>query len=223
MRALIKLMLAMIIVFAMTFLIIKMTGAFTIENIELWLSFAKDLHWLYLAGLVVFLLFLDLFIAMPTLTIIMLSGYFMGHYYGAIVSVTGVTLAGVSGYFVSYLYGNKLVDLIIKDKLQQVEMCKQFSQYGTFMILFSRAMPILPEVTACMSGIIKMPFFKFIAVWLISSVPYVVIATYAGSISTLDNPKPALITAIVLTTIMWCAWFVFKRINDRGVVANSKG
>ena len=189
----------------------------SVEKIETWLVLAKDVHWFYLGGLVVTLLFLDLFIAMPTLTIIMLSGYFLGHSYGAIVSIIGVTLAGVTGYVVSYLYGNKLVGVIITDKVQRVEMRKQFNQYGTFMIIFSRAMPILPEVTACMSGIVKMPLIKFITAWLLSSVPYVVIATYAGSISSLDNLKPAIITAIMLTSVMWCAWFVFKHISQRKI------
>jgi uncharacterized membrane protein YdjX (TVP38/TMEM64 family) len=119
---------------------------------------------------------------------------------------------------VSYFYGNNLVNVVIKDKSQQTDMRKQFNQYGTFMIIFSRAMPILPEVSACMSGIVKMPFIKFISAWLISSVPYVIIATYAGSISTLDNPKPAIITAITLTSVMWCAWFVLKRVSQRNVV-----
>jgi len=215
MRALLKLMLVMIVGFATTFLIMKVTGVLSVEKIETWLKLAKEVHWLYLGALVIFLLFLDLFIAMPTLTIIMLSGYFLGHSYGAIVSIVGVFLAGITGYLISYFFGNKLVSAIIKDKAQQADMRKQFNQYGTFMIIFSRAMPILPEVTACMSGIVKMPFIKFITLWLISSVPYVVIATYAGSISTLDNPKPAIITAIILTSTMWCAWFVLKRIYQR--------
>ncbi len=215
MSALLKLMLVMIVGFATTFLIMKVTGALSVEKIEHWLTLAKEVDWRYLGGIVIALLFLDLFIAMPTLTIIMLSGYFLGHYYGAMVSIIGIVLAGVTGYLLSYFYGNKLVSVVIKDKSQQVEMRKQFNQYGTFMIIFSRAMPILPEVTACMSGIIKMPFIKFITAWLVSAVPYAIIATYAGSISTLDNPKPAIITAIILTTIMWSAWFVLKKIKQR--------
>ncbi|EPJ47894.1 MAG: hypothetical protein OFPI_31490 [Osedax symbiont Rs2] len=83
------------------------------------------------------------------------------------------------------------------------------------MILFSRAMPILPEVTACLSGITKMPFVKFLLAWTASSVPYALIATYAGSISSLENPKPAIIAAITLTLIMWSAWFIFQRVTKR--------
>lgn len=218
MRALIKLMLVLFIAFSMTFILMKVTGLISVEKVEAWLALAKASHWWYLAGLVVLLLFLDLFIAMPTLTIIIFSGYFLGHFHGAIVAILGITLAGVSGYFLSYRYGHQLVKRVIKDEKQQVQMRAQFTQYGVFMILFSRAMPILPEVSACMSGIVKMPFAKFIMVWLISSVPYVLIATYAGSISTLGNPKPAIITAIGLTSIMWLAWYILRRHMSRQAV-----
>jgi len=214
MRALIKLMLVLSLVFASTFLIMNLTGIISLAKIETWLTLAKEIHWLYVSGLVVLLLFLDLFVAMPTLTIIMLSGYFLGHFYGAIMAMSGVVLAGITGYLISYFQGSKLVGLIIKDKNKQIQMREQFNQYGTFMIIFSRAMPILPEVTACMSGIVKMPFVKFMFTWLVSSIPYVLIATYAGSISTVDNPKPAIITAVILTSIMWLAWFVFQRIKS---------
>lgn len=64
---------------------------------------------------------------------------------------------------------------------------------------------------------------KFIMAWLISSVPYVLIATYAGSISTLDNPKPAIITAISLTSIMWLAWYILKRHMSRQAAKNLSG
>ena len=215
MRALIKLMLVLSIAFASTFLIMNLTGIISLEKIEAWLALAKDIHWFYVAGLVVLLLFLDLFVAMPTLTIIIMSGYFLGPFYGAIMAISGVLLAGVTGYIISYFHGNKFVRFIIKDKAQQVQMREQFNRYGTFMIIFSRAMPILPEVTACMSGIVKMPFVKFISAWLVSSVPYVLIASYAGSISTVDNPKPAIMIAIFLTVAMWLAWFILQRIQQR--------
>jgi len=222
MRALIKLMLVLAIGFAMTFLIMKVTGILSVEKIELWLTLARESNSMYVAVIVVVLLFLDLFVAMPTLTIIMLSGYFLGHTYGAISSIIGVSLAGITGYLISYFWGRKLVGIIIKGKSQQVELGSQFNQYGTFMIIFSRAMPILPEVSACMSGIVKMPFIKFISAWLISAVPYITIATYAGSVSTLDNPKPAIVTAIILTTIMWSAWFVLKRINQKKTLYSAR-
>lgn len=226
MKALIKLMLILALFFASTFIVIKFTGVISIDKIETWLSLAKELNLLYVALVVTTLLFADLFIAVPTLTVIMLSGYFLGHFYGAIASITGVMLAGIFGYIVSYFYGENLERLIVKDPAERKVLRAQFEQYGIFMILLSRAMPILPEVTACMSGITKMNFVKFLIAWICSSVPYVIIAAYAGSISTLDNPKPAIITAIGLTTVFWSGWFILRKIqkhktNQQQIVSNN--
>lgn len=211
MRALIKLMVILGSFFALTFLFVKSTGFISVDKIELWLTAAKEADERVLGSIVILLLFADLFIAVPTLTVMMLSGYFLGHYFGAIASVIGVMLAGISGYLISYHYGENLEKKVIKDHQQRIELREQFEQYGALMILFSRAMPILPEVTACLSGLTKMPFSKFIFAWSVSSIPYVIIATYAGSISSVDNPKPAIITAITLTVIMWLAWYIVKK------------
>jgi len=211
MRALIKLILVLASVFAATFLIAKLTGFISIEKIEYWLSTAKQIDTLLLATCIVLILFSDLFIAVPTLTVIILSGYFLGFTYGAITAITGVMLAGITGYLLSFLYGENLEKMIIKDHEQRLALREQFDRFGVLMIIFSRAIPILPEVTACLSGLTKMPFIKFIYAWTVSSVPYVLIASYSGSISSVDNPKPAIFTAITLTVMMWVAWFIIKR------------
>jgi uncharacterized membrane protein YdjX (TVP38/TMEM64 family) len=215
MRALMKLVLVLASLFASTFIVAKLSGVLSVEKIEQWLTAAQHIDVLFLASLIILLLFADLFIAVPTLTIMILSGYFLGHFYGSIAAIIGVMLAGISGYVLTYHFGEKLEKLIIKDKQQRAELREQFEQYGVFMILFSRALPILPEVTACLSGMTKMPFSKFLLTWSASTVPYALIATYSGSISSLDNPKPAIITAIVLTSFMWTVWFIFKRITKR--------
>jgi len=211
MKELLKVFLIIASVFASTFLIIKFTGVLTIEQIENWLNYAKTLSPLYVGLIIISLLFVDLFIAVPTLTIIILSGYFLGFFYGAIVSSIGVVLAGIVGYIVSRFYGKKILFFLIKKKEKRDEMIDVFNQHGFIMILLSRAMPILPETSACLSGITKMRFSKFLFAWLISSIPYVLFASYAGSISSLENPQPAIFTAIGLSVFFWILWFFYQR------------
>lgn len=215
MPALLKVMLVLASIFASTFLIAKLTGVLSIEQITLWLELAKNIDSSVLILVVISLLFADLFIAIPSLTVMLLSGYFLGATYGAVAAIIGVMLAGISGYTISYFHGEKLERILVNNAQQRAQLRAQFAQYGSLMIFFSRALPILPEVSACMSGLTKMPFLKFITAWSISSVPYAIIATYAGSISSLNNPKPAIITAIVLTTLCWTAWFIVQRLSKR--------
>ncbi len=215
MKPLFKIMAILAIAFALTFIVIKVTGLLTLEEIRFWLESAKSINTQVIVVVVVLLLFADLFIAIPTLSAIILSGHFLGYYHGAIAALIGTTLAGLSGYAISYRYGEKLEKLVVKSGKERTELRRSFKQYGVFMILFARAMPILPEVTACMSGINKMKLLKFISAWLVGSVPYVLIASYAGSISTLENPKPAITAAILMTTAIWSAWFIFKFIHKK--------
>ncbi len=215
MKPLIKLFLIIAACFAATFLLIKFTGILTVEQIEGWLIQAKELSPIYVGALIALLLFADLFIAVPTLTITILSGFFLGHTYGAISALIGVTLAGVCGYVLSRYYGNTILNLLIKDEIERNNAVTTFQNHGFIMILLSRAMPILPEVTACLSGMTQMTFYKFIIAWFISSVPYILIASYAGSISTIENPKPAIFTSIGILLFLWLSWFIYRHIHKK--------
>jgi len=209
MKTLIKTFLVLFVVFASTFVIIKTTGIITIDDIKAWLEAATSVNPVYVALIIAALLFADLFIAIPTLTVCILAGYFLGFGGGAVAAATGITLAGVCGYALSRRWGRTILNKIVKDKDNLIEMEQMFQRHGFVMILLSRAMPILPEITACLSGLTKIPPMKFILAWMLGSYPYVLLATYAGAVSTLENPMPAIYTAIAITCVMWAAWSLF--------------
>ena len=211
MKNLIKIMLILALLFSSTFLIAKLTGLLSIEQIERWLNLAKEISPLYVGAIVTLLLFSDLFIAVPTLTVTILSGYFLGFHYGFLSALLGMVLAGGCGYFLSRIIGERIVFFLVKDKIKIDEMKDIFSEYGFSMILLSRSVPILPEVTACLSGMTGMPFKRFLLAWLINSVPYALLASYAGSISSLENPKPAIFAAIGISVFLWSGWYLRKR------------
>jgi len=215
MRPLLKVFIIIAAIFASTFLLIKFSGLLTIEQIEGWLTQAKELSPVYVGTIVVLLLFADLFIAIPTLTVAILAGYFLGHTYGSLAALAGITLAGIFGYVISRKYGGVILGFLLKDESKRSEAIETFQKHGFVMILLSRAMPILPEATACLSGMTRMSFNKFLTAWLISSVPYILIATYAGSISSIENPMPAIFSAIGISIFLWVAWFFYHRANNK--------
>ena len=79
------------------------------------------------------------------------------------------------------------------------------------MILLARAAPILPEVTACMAGMTRMKLTRFTLFWTIGTLPYMGIAAYAGSVSTLEDPMPTIYAALGLYGVMWVGWFVYRK------------
>lgn len=210
MKSMFKLMLTLAACFASTFLLLNLTGIITIDRIATWLESAQQSSPLLIGCIVSLLLFADLFVAMPTLTIMLLSGFFLGPMVGAVFSILGLTMAGICGYEVSHRYGDRLLKFLIKDPQERHDAELKFKRYGTGTILLSRAIPILPEVSACMAGLTSMGRARFVIAWIISTVPYAVIASYAGSISTLSDPSPAILTAIALTGFFWLGWLVYR-------------
>ena len=215
MKSMFKIMLVLAIAFASTFVVINATGLLSVEKIQFWIQQASSVSLVVIALTVIILLFSDLFIAMPTLTIMLLAGYFLGPVGGACASIAGLSLAGFSGYFLSRRYGDKLLRVVVKDLEQREHAIATFQTQGVVTILLSRAMPILPEVSACMAGLTNMSIRRFAVAWWASTIPYAAIAGYAGSVSSASDPTPAIFTAIALTVSMWFLWFVFRYFNRR--------
>ncbi len=211
MKLLIKTILVLMGVFFSTFLIIKFTGIFTIEDIKYYFEILKEQPSYLIGSFVVLLLFIDLFIAVPTMTIIMLAGYFLGFELAVLYSFIGLLSASVFGYFLSRLYGEKLLKKVSKDEEQITQMKSIFNEHGVVMLILARALPMLPEITYCLAGTCKMPLSRYFLSWAIGAIPYLSLIAYAGSISDINNPKPAIYTAFTVTALLWLLWFVFMK------------
>lgn len=211
MKQLITVALALATLFASTFLLVTTTGVLTVEGIESGLKTAAEANAIYVIIGVVALLLADIFIAVPTLTIAILSGYFLGFGLGAFSATLGMALAGATGYALCRLYGPGLLKKIYSDSHKREEMQSLFNQHGSTVLLICRAMPILPEVSCCMAGANRMPFIRFFTCYMVSTLLYASIAAFAGSRSSLDSPQPAIYAAIGLVLFFWAAWAVFIR------------
>ncbi|UAA37661.1 VTT domain-containing protein [Paraneptunicella aestuarii] len=211
MTSLIKLILTLALIFISIFLLLNTTGIVTLDKIKVWLSVAQNISPVYVVALVVGLLIVDLIISVPTLALTILSGFFLGAAMGASAAIAGLLLSGSLGYWLSYHYGERYLGWVLKHPEARQEATQSFEKHGTTMIFLSRAVPMLPEISACMAGVTRMPYRKFIAAWLVGCVPYCIIASYAGSISTIENPTPAIIGAVALMTSLWLGWLYFKK------------
>ncbi|MEP3296024.1 MAG: VTT domain-containing protein [Litoreibacter sp.] len=211
MKSLLKIMLTLGSLFALTFIIGRLIGILTVENIQYWMEWARQVDTTFVAVVVVLLLFADLFIAVPTLTITILAGYFLGFPSGAAAAFTGMSLAAASGYGISWMWGQRGIALLIKDPQDRADLTAAFETNGPVMIMLSRAVPIVTEVTACMAGATHMRFARYCMFFAVGTIPYVIIAAYAGSISSVEDPTPAIFAVLSLNGVLWVSWAVFKR------------
>jgi len=219
MKHLIKVMLILGAIFASAFVVGRLAGILTVDKVQRWLEVAQSADPKWVVGTVVLLLFLDLVVAVPTLAITILAGYFLGFPAGAATAVLGMTSAAFSGYWISRRWGQRGIALLVRDETDRQELVETFHKSGPAMIILSRAAPMVPEVTACMAGATRMHFVGYCLFFAISTLPYALIAAYAGSVSSLDSPQPAIYAVLSLYLVLWSGWFLFQRRNRRKVVA----
>lgn len=211
MKSLIKLMAGLVAIFAATFIAARLLGILTVENVRHWFAVASDWSMVTVACVVIALLFIDLFVAVPTLTVMILGGYFLGFLPGAAAALAGSCLAAGVGYALSARYGTRLLDRIVKDADERASMEAAFRAHGPAMIMLARSAPILPEVTSCMAGATGMPPRRFSFFYLLATVPYATVAAYAGSVSSIDDPMPAIYAVIGLYALFWGGAYVWRR------------
>ena len=161
MRTLLKLGLGLGLVFLSTFVVIKTMGWITVEDVRGWLETGRSASPHQVGLIVAGLLFADLFIAVPTLTITLLSGYFLGFELGLAYALGGYWLAGGTGYGLSRIFGRRALTLITRDSSKIAEMDAIFARHGLVVLSMARAVPILAEVSACLAGATKLPVGRF--------------------------------------------------------------
>ncbi len=211
MKDLLKVALTMVLVFASTFVIMKSTGLVTEEGVIAFLNSAHEVNPLYLAALVIMLLLIDLLIAVPTMATILLAGYFMGPVLGGAASAIGLMALGVSGYGLGHRFGRPILGRLFKDekRLEGIEVA--FAKNDLLVLFVCQALPILPELSCCLAGISRMRFRRFLFGYAVGVMPFAFIVAFAGSISSLSSPAPAIYTAIGVSVVLLIAWTMLQR------------
>jgi hypothetical protein len=101
MKQLIIMALSLAAIFASTFILLKMSGVLTLDDIKVMLNQAREISPVHIAVIVIALLVADLFIAVPTLTVTIFAGFFLGFPLGFMAGATGLLTAGILGYTIS--------------------------------------------------------------------------------------------------------------------------
>lgn len=170
---------------------------------EIWLHEAQTVSTPVLVMLILALLLADLLLSVPTLLIAVLSGFFLGALGGAVTVFVGLFGTVSVGYWLGKQFGNRLLNRFCRSPEQRELLARQYQQHGVLLIVFARAMPMLPEITAVLSGSHAMPYRKFIGWWATGTAPYCMIASYSGSLSSTSNPIPALAGMLALMAGLW--------------------
>lgn len=196
---LIVLFVGMAVVFLATWLIWggSWDEQFTLEGTVAWMGGTKD--WAWAAG--IGLLVADLFLPMPGTVVMAALGYLYGPWIGGLLASVGGMLAGVAGYGVGRMFGENFSRRWLGEKDFERGQ-RVFEKGGGWIVAFSRALPILPEVISCLAGISRMPFGKFLVALACGSVPMGFTFAAIGA-SGNDAPWWAIGASLVVPGVLW--------------------
>jgi len=208
-RAFLKYCFVLFLILTATPFILNYLGIVSFER--LW-QFLESLPELESSPLVfwgiVLLLAADIILPVPTMTVMMLSGFVMGFWAGALAGSIGGILSVLMGYLISLRYGDALL-LKIVTRTEADLMKLWFEHRGLPAVMVARFMPLMPEILSCLCGSAKMPLPRFLLWFGLGTVPHAVLCAFVGSISTLDNPWPAVF--LIATPI--CAGYILRSVR----------
>jgi uncharacterized membrane protein YdjX (TVP38/TMEM64 family) len=165
--------------------------------------------WAWLLGIV--LLMADILLPIPGTVVMSALGAVYGFWIGGFLSAIGSMLAGMSGYGVGRFFDEKFAKRWLGEK--DFEKGRSlFERSGAWVVAMSRALPILPEVIACMAGLLRMPFRTFVIALACGAVPMGFLFAWIGMLGR-EQPAWGLAFSLGVPAVLWSAAAVMRRGN----------
>lgn len=206
MRDLLRIALILALAFASTFFLAQWLDILPEGDLMAWLEGLKELHPAWLAAAVIGLLVLDLFIAVPTMTTILLAGWLLGPWTGGLVASAGLMVMGTTAYAFGRGLGRPVLSRLFGDDRRLVEIEAAFARNDMLTLAVCQALPILPELSATLAGIARMTPGRFLAGYALGVTPFAFIVAAGGAASSPDDLRPAILTAIGVTVTLLLLW-----------------
>lgn len=148
------------------------------------------------------LLVVDLFLPILGTVVMSALGLIYGGLIGGALASVGSIGSGLLAYGLCRSSGRAVAEKIAgREGLEQGEQL--FSgEAGGWLIALSRWMPVLPEVMACMAGLTKMPFQRFLVALACGSIPLGFTFAFIGATG-VDRPILTLVLSAALPPLIW--------------------
>lgn len=182
----------------------------SLDNTVTWLQSSGN--WAWAAG--IGLLVIDLFLPILGTVVMSALGLVYGWFWGGLLSALGSIGAGLLAYGLSRKLGRRAV-LFLAGEHGITEGERLFGgETGGWLVAFSRWMPVLPEVIACLAGISKMPFKRFFGALCAGCFPMGFVFAWIGQTGN-EQPVTALVLSAGLPPVIWGLFRLIYRRSDR--------
>lgn len=158
------------------------------------------------AATVVALLFVDLFLPIPSSLVMILSGAAFGIWWGSALSLVGSIGGEWLGFELVRRYGRKASRRIVGD--EEIErMQRIFARHGVAAVAVTRALPVLMETMSVVAALSGMRRAAFLRASLLGTLPIVVVYAYAGAASReIGSLVPAAVILVAVAALGWI-WY----------------
>lgn len=158
------------------------------------------------AATVVVLLFVDLFLPIPSSLVMILSGAAFGVWWGSLLSLVGSIGGEWLGFELVRRYGHRASRRIVGD--EDIErMQRLFARHGVAAVAVTRALPVLMETMSVVAALSGMRRAAFLRASLLGTTPIVVVYAYAGAASReIGTLVPAAVILLAVTALGWI-WY----------------
>lgn len=155
--------------------------------------------WAWVVG--VGLIVADLLLPIPATAVMAALGIIYGPIVGGLLSGGASFLAGAIAYGATRMMGHRAAVFIVGERdLARAE--RFFEKAGGYAVAFSRPLPILPEVTACLAGLAEMKrrvFFVALGIGSVVTGFAFAAVGHAGA----SNPGLAMLVGAVIPIAVW--------------------
>jgi uncharacterized membrane protein YdjX (TVP38/TMEM64 family) len=114
-----------------------------------------------IAGSLIALLASDILLPIPSSFVATAAGYLLGFWWGSAATWAGLMAGTLVGYFLGLRFGRGLaLRLVGESELDRVASSSK--QFGDWMIIAFRAVPVLAEASVVFAGLTAMPARRFL-------------------------------------------------------------
>lgn len=157
--------------------------------------------WAWLAGLT--LLVADLVLPVPSTVVISGLGFLYGPWLGGVLGALGSFLAGLTAYGLCRCLGRRFAVWLVGER--DLERGGHwFARAGVWIVVWTRCLPVLAEVGACLAGLTRMPLRRFVLALACGAVPLGFTFAAIGSLGR-GHPALALGLSLVVPPVLWLA------------------
>ncbi|MCH2064622.1 MAG: VTT domain-containing protein [Roseibacillus sp.] len=172
---------------------------FDLQDTNAWLV-ELGRPWAWAVG--IGLLLSDLFLPIPGTIVMSSLGFVYGPWLGGILAVTGSMLSGIVAYGLCRKLGRPGAEWIAGKKDLDRGEALFGGRAGGWMVALSRWLPIMPEVIACIAGMVRMPFRRYLVALGCGSLPlgftFAAIGQWAQ-----EHPAFALLLSAGFPPLLW--------------------